>query len=289
MTVTSKKTTVVIPALNEESNIGACLEALANGSLLPAEIIVVDGESYDNTVRIAQQFGAKVLNNERRTAAAGRNVGWKMVKTDYVAFTDADCIPDSGWLQCLEHRLTNDVVDGIAGRVVPRCPRNEYEAYWNHLARETLMQFGDDPYPITEKNIIHSVVTASCAYRKDALYQLGGFDEWFGNNAEDVDLTWRAIDAGLSLVYEPNAIVHASGVLNIAGIRQKSFRNGVSSSKLQKRYGGTLNFDPNIYRLLGRTILDKEPNPNKWLDLNELIWHLLGKYSGSIRFKVINF
>lgn len=279
---------IVIPALNEEEAIADCLEALLGGSCLPAETIVVDGGSDDDTVRIARDLGATVLDNPNKTAAAGRNVGIKMAQTEYIAFIDADCIPSALWLESLLNRLEKSDVDGVAGKIIPRSPRNEYEAYWNHIAWEVLMCFGDEPGRIAEKDLRHSVVTASCAYRRDALEKLGGFDEWFGNNAEDVDLTWRAIDAGMSLMYEPSAIVMASGVLSMTGIRQKSFRNGVSSSKLQKRYGRIVNFDKNIYQLLAKAVLSGRENPNRSLDCNELLWHLLGKYVGSVLHHVIN-
>ena len=71
---------------------------------------------------------------------------------------------------------------------------------------------------------------------------------------------------------------------------KKSFRNGVSSSKLQKVYGSRINFDPSIYRMLGRTFGDLlTRKQDAFLNLVELFSHLNGKYYGSVKYGVINF
>ena len=150
------------------------------------------------------------------------------------------------------------------------------------------MRFGDEPSEIRGRELAHSVVTASCCYRRSALERLGGFDEWFGNNAEDVDLTWRALDAGCRLIYEPAAQVWANGVTDVTGVRRKAFRNGISSSKLQKRYGTLVNHDWAIYRMLLDNLRGRSTCEHPALERNELVWHLLGKYWGSLRHGVIN-
>lgn len=279
---------VVIPAYNEEDTIAACIQALWNGIRKPARIIVADGCSEDATAEVARSEGAVVVHNSKHTAAAGRNIGAQHAETSIIAFTDADCLPSSGWLDAIARRFETGCVDGLAGKIIPRIPRNRYEAYWNNLAWEVIMHFGDKPAPIAARDLSHSVITASCAWRSDVLDQLNGFDEWFGNNAEDVDLTWRALDAGFVLAYEPNAVVEANGPLTAHDMRRKAFRNGVSSSKLQKRYGGIVSYDPSMYKMLVANLMHKSRCAEPDLERQELIWHLLGKYFGSVRYGVVN-
>lgn len=84
-------------------------------------------------------------------------------------------------------------------------------------------------------------------------------------------------------------IIYAHNVTTLKGIAQKSFRNGVSSSKLQKVYGNKVNYDPAIYRMLVRNlagVIKKEKNAE--LNCIELLCHLFGKYYGSIKVGVIN-
>ena len=168
-------------------------------------------------------------------------------------------------------------------------PRNKIDKYWGELAWKKLMFFGDEIVDISEKDIRVVLVTANCAYTKEFLYRIKGFSNWFGNNAEDVDLCWRAIESGAKLKYNPSARIYSHNVTTVRGVIKKSFRNGVSSSKLQKKYGSKINYDPNIYKMLGNNILGLiTMKKDSMLNIIELISHLNGKYYGSIKYKVIN-
>lgn len=282
---------VIIPVLNEEKRISDTLEAIYRGTLIPSEIIVVDGGSSDRTVSIIKENYPDVvlLNNPERTAAAGRNVGIKKAKGDVIAFTDGDCIVDRDWLKNIKNHFENKEIDGLGGKVMNAPPENHYEEYWGNLAWNLIMNFPDNSYEVKEKRLNDSFVTANCAYKKELLYRIKGFSKFFANNAEDVDLCWRAIDKGAKLVYVPDVVIYAHNVTTLKGIAKKSFRNGVSSSKLQKIYGGRFNYDPNIYRMLGRNILGvAKKEKDAGLNCIELVCHLFGKYYGSIKVGVVN-
>lgn len=284
------KISVVIPVYNEEKHIRACLKALVHNTRKPDEILLADGGSTDRTRRIAAQFPeVTVLNNPRKTAAAGRNVGIRHAAGDVIAFTDGDCIVSENWLEEIEKAFRTCRLDGLGGKIELAPSENQYEEYWGNLAWRLIMNFGDEAYQVKEKTLNDAFVTANCAYTRKLLYQLKGFDLWFANNAEDVDICWRALERHAKLMYIPSVTVQAHSVTSLKGIRQKSFRNGVSSSKLQKRYGTWLNYDWNIYKMWLKNfsgVFRKEPDAK--LNLTELTWHLLGKYYGSIRAHVIN-
>lgn len=285
------KISVIIPTLNEEKRISDTLEAIYSGTLIPSEIIVVDGGSSDCTVRIIKEKYPDVvlLNNPERTAAAGRNIGIKKAKGDIIAFTDGDCIVDRDWLKNIKIHFENKEIDGLGGKVMNAPPENHYEEYWGNLAWNLIMNFPDEAYEVKEKKLNDAFVTANCAYKRELLYRIQGFSNFFANNAEDVDLCWRAIESGAKLVYVPDVVIYAHNVTTLKGIAKKSFRNGVSSSKLQKKYGNRFNCDPSIYKMLLKNIaglVKKETDAE--LNCVELICHLLGKYYGSLKVGVIN-
>lgn len=56
---------IIIPARNEESNLPILLTSLAQQSINPLEILVIDDDSQDNTKEIATKFGAKVIQPTR--------------------------------------------------------------------------------------------------------------------------------------------------------------------------------------------------------------------------------
>jgi cellulose synthase/poly-beta-1,6-N-acetylglucosamine synthase-like glycosyltransferase len=86
---------IVIPAWNEESVLGATLEALAvaiRHLAKPSEVIVADDSSTDRTAEIARQYGARVITVHHRQISAVRNAGAREAQGDLLIFIDADTI-----------------------------------------------------------------------------------------------------------------------------------------------------------------------------------------------------
>ena len=61
--VNPPKISIIIPARNEEHNLPALLSSLKNQTVLPHEIIVVDDNSSDGTVRTAKEYGVQVISS----------------------------------------------------------------------------------------------------------------------------------------------------------------------------------------------------------------------------------
>ncbi|WP_028580736.1 glycosyltransferase [Desulfogranum japonicum] len=85
------KYSVVIPTFNEEACLSVTLEALkiAIGLRDDIEVILVDNYSTDNSVRLAQQFGARILQSHSNISAS-RNLGARATVGKYIYFLDAD-------------------------------------------------------------------------------------------------------------------------------------------------------------------------------------------------------
>jgi len=81
------KISVVIPTKNEEKNLPTVLKELPK---YISEIIVVDGHSTDNTVKIAKRYGAKVLYENIGKGYALRR-GMEAARGDIIITMDADC------------------------------------------------------------------------------------------------------------------------------------------------------------------------------------------------------
>lgn len=89
---------VVLPARNEAAYLPKTLQALERQTLTPAEVIVVDNDSQDQTAEIARAWGALVLPCPVRGVARARQLGLETARSPWIATTDADSHPDPDWL-----------------------------------------------------------------------------------------------------------------------------------------------------------------------------------------------
>lgn len=84
--------TVIIPALNEEKTIASVVRYCQSKPAV-AEIIVVDDKSFDNTVKYAQEAGAKVITSTKIGKGASMKDGLLCAKNNIVVFLDGDIDP----------------------------------------------------------------------------------------------------------------------------------------------------------------------------------------------------
>jgi rSAM/selenodomain-associated transferase 2 len=96
---------VIIPALNEERRIEACLESVGDDRML--EIVVVDGGSTDETRQKAAGGGARVVESER---GRGRqlNRGAEVTTAPRMIFVHADCLLPRNWYEPLRDALDDE-------------------------------------------------------------------------------------------------------------------------------------------------------------------------------------
>src|SRR2546428_150884 len=99
---------LVVPIRNASRTLPACLAALERLEPPPMEIILVDNGSTDESLSLIQRFAhahhskrVRILEEQRRGAAAGRNAGARAACGDVVAFTESDCVPDPTLLRHL--------------------------------------------------------------------------------------------------------------------------------------------------------------------------------------------
>ncbi len=208
MTATRRSTpnvSVVVPVRNGAPKIARCLQALLDQTLQPCEVIVVDGHSTDSTVEVAGRFPVAVTYEDYRTVGGARQIGVEHAQGDYVAFTDADCIPREDWLENLVREFDEGIV-GVGGGI-----RNIGKGLWEEsiaLALDTFLGSANSVQDrvLKEKKFVKSISGCNSIYRKKDLVTIGGFDVRLSVN-EDTELNRRLQQLG-TLVYTPDAIVH---------------------------------------------------------------------------------
>jgi glycosyltransferase involved in cell wall biosynthesis len=100
---------IVIPCYNEADFIAMTLESLAvQDTLAKYEVIVVDNNCTDDTVRIAHKHGARIVSEIRPGVCAARQAGTDAATGEIVISTDADTIFSPHWLSTIDADFTRD-------------------------------------------------------------------------------------------------------------------------------------------------------------------------------------
>ena len=97
---------VIIPTLNVADKIGPCLLSLSDGISdgLLAEVIFADGGSTDETARIAEDVGARVITSERGRGTQMR-AGAADTKGEWLLFLHADSVLQNGWQVAIQNHM----------------------------------------------------------------------------------------------------------------------------------------------------------------------------------------
>ncbi|MCF6237887.1 MAG: glycosyltransferase [Candidatus Marinimicrobia bacterium] len=162
---------VIIPVYNSKESLDTLLPALEKQSLArnTFEVIVVDDDSSEDVVGHIQTNYPKIraIRQKRGGSYVARNTGVAASLGDILVFTDADCIPDPGWLRNGLDALNNRGADVVAGGVTvdiddPHSVVQRYDARFNlKQSFYAILGFG---------------VTANLFVKKDVYTRVGGFD-----------------------------------------------------------------------------------------------------------------
>jgi glycosyltransferase involved in cell wall biosynthesis len=184
---------VVVPALNEESVIGHCLESLVRQNL-PSnafEVLLVDNGSTDRTVDIALRFkqsvSLRVLRSPGARIGVLRNLGASAANGEFVAFLDADCVAPTHWLEQAISLLQADASAVIGAHyMIPR------ESSW--VARAW---YGDQHR--LKSGLVSYLPGGNLLMSRKLFLKSGGFDETIDTN-EDTEFCQRVSSLGTPIV-----------------------------------------------------------------------------------------
>ena len=180
----------------------------------PFEVLVVDNGSAELPAEICAAFGARLLAEPVPGPGPARNRGAAAARGAILAFTDADCVIDPGWLAAIARRFGQDPKVGILGgdvRIALADPDRitAIEAYESIYAFRTRLYIERDRY----------VATLNMAVRRTVFEQVGPFGGI--EIAEDIDWGQRATALGLPMVYEPAARVQHPARPDFAALCRK--------------------------------------------------------------------
>lgn len=115
-TVLPRSVSVVIPVRNDARLLEVCLGALARQTRRADEIVVVDNGSSDDTVDVAERFGARVVTEPIQGIPRASAAGYDAAAGDIIARLDADSRPGPDWVERIERTFRDRPdVDFVTG------------------------------------------------------------------------------------------------------------------------------------------------------------------------------
>lgn len=192
---------VIIPALNEEKFLPHLLASLANQSKKNFEVIVVDGNSTDKTVSVAQSFkkslpSLQVITSKKSSLPLQRNLGAGVAQGEWFVFVDADSVLLPYCIERFYQFIADKKPKLFTSWASPDSenPKDSVYTLFANLYIETTTIF---KHPVTPgpMTVVH----------KSAYEEVGGYDETHQYH-EDVDFGLRLFKRGITMEIIPESL-----------------------------------------------------------------------------------
>lgn len=189
---------IIIPVYNDAEHLFECVSALKSSPPADCEIIVVDDGSTDDTPRVADNMGVRVLTLPKNSGpAAARNYGAQYARGEILLFLDADVILAAGMVNRIEKVFQGQPrLAAVFGSYDAHPEAFGLVSQYRNLLHHFVHQNGQSEA---------STFWAGCgAIRRSVFETIGGFDEkrYTTASIEDIELGYRLQHAGFTILLD---------------------------------------------------------------------------------------
>lgn len=166
----------IIPALNEEECIGACIQSIQAQRGAVLEIIVVDNGCTDRTAEIARQLDCVVVSEENPGLSHARNAGADAAQGEILCFIDADGVLSSTWLDAARRCFAKPNTGAVSGLSIYTHPNLLKRLYYN------LYTVATSGGAWLSSVLLSRMIFAgnNLAIRRELFLQIGGYEPVIG-------------------------------------------------------------------------------------------------------------
>jgi GT2 family glycosyltransferase len=194
--------TVIVPTVGRPV-LRRCLQSLVDCTMWPVRLVVVDQSSNPDVARwLADARGAGMetlhVKSLSEGESAARNCGIERVETPFLAMNDDDQVVDPDWIERMSHWVRHSADAVITGMVAPESERVPSVI----AARESVVH----TRPLLTRD---PLFVGNMGTSLDVIHRVGLFDERRSlfHGAEDNDWGYRALRAGIPIIYAPDVRV----------------------------------------------------------------------------------
>jgi glycosyltransferase involved in cell wall biosynthesis len=197
------KISVIVPTYNEEEGIEKFLKQFSKQTLprKDFEIIVVDGNSKDNTRQIAEKYADVVIVQKSKGVGGARNDGVEIANSEIVATTDADVIVAPFWLEKIVHHFQRDEDLVCLFGSNYAITNNRVINFFASIKRMITQIFA-------KFKITYLAEGPNTAFRKAPFLKIGGYDENMPI-MDDTEITSRIRKEG-KIIFDRGLFVYSS-------------------------------------------------------------------------------
>jgi len=206
---------VVIPCYNSAAWLPGCLDSLRAQTMPPAEILLIDNGSADDSLAVAATYPelAVVALGENTGFAVASNRGLRRARAPYVALLNPDVELEPDWIARMAATLAaHPSAASVACKMTDLMHPGRLYDTGDVLRRDGVCEqrgrFEVDTGAYDAPGEIFGACAGAALYDRDAVLSIGGFDERFFLYMEDVDLALRLRLAGWTARYEPVVARH---------------------------------------------------------------------------------
>jgi glycosyltransferase involved in cell wall biosynthesis len=208
MTIDDPTFSVVVNTNDRAGSLRTLLRALEHQSYSRFEVIVVVGPTRDSTLEMLSEYEGRlrVLHCPQANLGQSRNIGLRASRGELVAFIDDDAVPSRCWLERLARLFRDESLDATGGVVYlihPDYPVVQHRiGIISSLAEQVDVRSSwlEHVVPPGQGQLwVARMMGTNMAFRRRALLEVGGFDEFYEWVFDDSDIALRLAQDGKNI------------------------------------------------------------------------------------------
>lgn len=235
------KVSVVICAYNAEDCIQGIFDSLKKQTFRDFEIVVANDGSTDNTAKIANANGVKVISMKHEGLSAARNVGINNSKAEIIAIIDADCYAEENWVEEIYSTISSGETVVTGNTKIPQstflgdCISGLGYPGGGHLGFHKM-------WPVDEDGYTSHLAGGNCGFKKSEILKLGAFNKDLTITADDVYLSMKILDSGLKIKYNPEIVMYHRPRKDLKSFLHWHYTRGKGSYFFKQKVGSFNSF-----------------------------------------------
>ncbi|HID15907.1 MAG TPA: glycosyltransferase [Candidatus Atribacteria bacterium] len=229
---------IIIPVKNASETIEDLLKSLMNLDYPKdkIEIIIIDGQSTDDTIQKASKYPVKILTEPGLGPGYARKIGIEASRGEILAFTDGDCIVPKEWIKVIVEDLSQPEIGCVGGSIfVDENIKNNIYAVYADKSIMRIMPLAEKKEILDEPKIFKHLAFCNMAIKRKVIKEIGNIDIQF-KTFEDVDTVQSICEIGYKMMLDPRMYVWHKHRQSLKAILKQTYSYGKGGPKFRRKH-----------------------------------------------------